>query len=71
MLWVWQVHVSLIEKVIDVTVFDPYYPGEGGHQKQMQDTLELLIFSLLSTPGIHWKALKMLMDSDAPLKSPI
>ena len=61
----------LNRKGYEVTVFDPYYPGEGGSSKANAGHIGASDIFPLSTPGIHWKALKMLMDSDAPLKVPL
>lgn len=61
----------LNQKDYEVTVFDPYYPGEGGSSKANAGHIGASDIFPLSTPGIHWKALKMLMDSDAPLKVPL
>ena len=62
---------ALNRKGYEVTVFDPYYPGEGGSSKTNAGHIGASDIFPLSTPGIHWKALKMLMDSDAPLKVPL
>ncbi len=62
---------ALNRKGYEVTVFDPYYPGEGGSSKANAGHIGASDIFPLSTPGIHWKALKMLMDSDAPLKVPL
>ena len=61
----------LNRKGYEVTVFDPYYPGDGGSSKANAGHIGASDIFPLSTPGIHWKALKMLMDSDAPLKVPL
>ena len=61
----------LNRKGYEVTVFDPYYPGEGGSSKANAGHIGASDIFPLSTPGIHWNALKMLMDSDAPLKVPL
>ena len=61
----------LNRKGYEVTVFDPYFPGEGGSSKANAGHIGASDIFPLSTPGIHWKALKMLMDSDAPLKVPL
>ena len=62
---------ALNRKGYEVTVFDPYYPGEGGSSKANAGHIGASDIFPLSTPGIYWKALKMLMDSDAPLKVPL
>ena len=62
---------ALNRKGYEVTVFDPYYPGEGGSSKTNAGHIGASDIFPLSTPGIHWKALKMLMDPDAPLKVPL
>ncbi len=62
---------ALNRKGYEVTVFDPYYPGEGGSSKANAGHIGASDIFPLSTPGIHWKALKMLTDSDAPLKVPL
>ena len=62
---------ALNRKGYEVTVFDPYYPGEGGSSKANAGHIGASDIFPLSTPGIHWKALKMLLDSDAPLKVPL
>ena len=62
---------ALNRKGYEVTVFDPYYPGEGGSSKANAGHIGASDIFPLSTPGIHWKALKMLLNSDAPLKVPL
>ena len=62
---------ALNRKGFEVTVFDPYFPGEGGSSKANAGHIGASDIFPLSTPGIYWKALKMLMDSDAPLKVPL
>ena len=62
---------ALNRKGYEVTIFDPFYPGEGGSSKANAGHIGASDIFPLSTPGIHWKALKMLMDSDAPLKVPL
>ena len=62
---------ALNRKGYQVTVFDPSHPGEGGSSKANAGHIGASDIFPLSTPGIHWKALKMLMDSDAPLKVPL
>ena len=62
---------ALNRKGYEVTVFDPYYPGEGGSSKANAGHIGASDIFPLSTPGIYCKALKMLMDSDAPLKVPL
>ena len=62
---------TLNRKGYEVTVFDPYFPGEGGSSKANAGHIGASDIFPLSTPGIHWKALKMLLDSDAPLKVPL
>ena len=62
---------ALNRKGYEVNVYDPYYPGEGGSSKANAGHIGASDIFPLSTPGIHWKALKMLMDSDAPLKVPL
>ena len=62
---------ALNRKGFEVTVFDPYFPGEGGSSKANAGHIGASDIFPLSTPGMYWKALKMLMDSDAPLKVPL
>ncbi len=62
---------ALNRKGYQVTVFDPSNPGEGGSSKANAGHIGASDIFPLSTPGIHWKALKMLVDSDAPLKVPL
>ena len=62
---------TLNRKGYQVDVFDPFYPGEGGSSKANAGHIGASDIFPLSMPGIHLKALKMLMDSDAPLKVPL
>ena len=62
---------ALNRKGYQVTVFDASRPGEGGSSKANAGHIGTSDIFPLSTPGIKWKALKMLMDSDAPLKVPL
>ena len=49
---------------------DSSNPGIGGASKANAGHIGASDIFPLSVPGIHFKALKMLMDSDAPLKVP-
>ena len=62
---------ALNRKGYQVSVFDPSKPGEAGSSKANAGHIGASDIFPLSTPGIQWKALKMLMDSDAPLKVPL
>ena len=62
---------TLNQKGYEVTVFDPYFPGEGGSSKANAGHIGASDIFPLSTPVIQWKALNMLLDSDAPLKVPL
>ncbi len=54
-----------------VTVYDPAATGEAGSSRANAGHLGISDMYPLSTPGIHWKALKMLMNHDGALKIPI
>jgi len=55
----------------DVVVFDPHPPGEGGPSFGNASQIGFGDIHPLSTPGIHWTALRMLRDADGPLKIPL
>ena len=60
----------LNQKGYHVSIYDPFNPGIGGASKANAGHIGASDIFPLSVPGIHFKALKMLMDSDAPLKVP-
>ena len=60
----------LSQKGFHVSVYDTSDPGVAGASKANAGHIGSSDIFPLSTPGIQWKALKMLMDSDAPLKIP-
>jgi D-amino-acid dehydrogenase len=62
---------ALIRQGYEVTIFDPSDPGETGSSSANAGHIGASDIHPLSTPGIHWKALRMLMDPDAPLKIPL
>ena len=55
----------------EVTVYDPDPPGEGGPSRANAGHVAASDIHPLSTPGIQWKALKMLTNPNAPLKIPV
>ena len=59
---------ALNQKGYHVSIYDPSNPGIGGASKANAGHIGASDIFPLSVPGIHLKALKMLMDSDAPLK---
>ena len=61
----------LNQKGYHVSIYDPSNPGEGGASKANAGHIGASDIFPLSVPGIHFKALKMLFDSDAPLKVPL
>ena len=61
----------LIQKGFHVSIYDTSDPGVAGASKANAGHIGSSDIFPLSTPGIQWKALKMLMNSDAPLKIPI
>ena len=61
---------ALNQKGYNVSIYDPSNPGIGGASKANAGHIGASDIFPLSVPGIHFKALKMLMDSDAPLKVP-
>ncbi len=62
---------ELIRAGHDVTVFDPCPPGKGGPSFGNASQIAYGDIHPLSTPGIHWTALRMLRDADGPLKIPM
>lgn len=60
----------LSQKGFHVSVYDTSDPGVAGASKANAGHIGSSDIFPLSSPGIQWKALKMLMDSDAPLKIP-
>ena len=61
---------ALMRQGYKVSIFDPSNPGEAGSSSANAGHIGASDIHPLSTPGIHWKALKMLMNSNAPLKIP-
>jgi D-amino-acid dehydrogenase len=59
---------ALMRQGYKVSIFDPSHPGEAGSSMANAGHIGASDIYPLSTPGIHWKAIKMLMDSNAPLK---
>lgn len=62
---------ELSRRGYQVTVYDDHAVGEGGPSRANAGHVVGSDIYPLSTPGIHWKALKMLMNADAPLKIPL
>jgi len=62
---------ELSRRGYQVTVYDDSPVGEGGSSSGNAGHIVGSDVYPLSTPGIHWKALKMLMNADAPLKIPL
>jgi D-amino-acid dehydrogenase len=62
---------ELSRRGYQVTVYDDNAVGEGGPSQANAGHIVGSDIHPLSTPGIHWKALKMLMNADAPLKIPL
>ncbi|MFT5657033.1 MAG: D-amino-acid dehydrogenase [Gammaproteobacteria bacterium] len=62
---------ELSQKGYQVVVYDDHAVGEGGPSKANAGHIAGSDIYPLSTPGIHWKALKMLLNADAPLKIPL
>lgn len=62
---------ELAKKGFEVVVYDPEPPGEAGPSRANAGHVGASDIFPLSTPGIHWKALKMLIDPDGPLKIPM
>jgi D-amino-acid dehydrogenase len=62
---------ELSRRGYQVTVYDDNAVGEGGPSRANAGHVVGSDIHPLSTPGIHWKALKMLMNADAPLKIPL
>jgi D-amino-acid dehydrogenase len=62
---------ELSKRGYQVTVYDDSPVGEGGPSIANAGHVVGSDIYPLSTPGIHWKALKMLMNADAPLKIPL
>jgi D-amino-acid dehydrogenase len=62
---------ALARQGYEVVVFDPAPPGEAGSSRTNAGHVAASDIYPLSTPGIHWKALKMLVNPDGPLKIPL
>ena len=62
---------ALMRQGYKVSIFDPSNPGEAGPSNANAGHIGASDIHPLSTPGIHWKALKMLIDPNAPLKIPL
>jgi len=62
---------ELARKGYQVTIFDPEPPGEAGPSRANAGHIGASDIYPLSAPGIHWKALKMLMSRDGALKIPL
>ncbi|MFT5598643.1 MAG: D-amino-acid dehydrogenase [Chitinophagales bacterium] len=62
---------ELSRRGYQVTVYDDNAVGEGGPSRANAGHIVGSDIHPLSTPGIHRKALRMLMNADAPLKIPL
>jgi D-amino-acid dehydrogenase len=62
---------ALARRGYEVVVYDPESPGEAGSSRANAGHVAASDIHPLSTPGIHWKALKMLINPDGPLKIPL
>jgi D-amino-acid dehydrogenase len=62
---------ELARRGYEVTVYDPEPPGEAGPSRANAGHVAASDIYPLSAPGIHWKALKMLLNRDGPLKIPV
>lgn len=62
---------ALARRGYGVTIFDPEPPGEAGPSRANAGHIAASDIYPLSSPGIHWKALKMLMNQDSALKIPL
>ena len=62
---------ELSRRGFQVTVYDDSPVGEGGPSCANAGHIVGSDIHPLSTPGIHWKAIKMLMNANAPLKIPL
>ena len=62
---------ELTRRGYEVTVYDPSPPGEAGPSRANAGHIAASDIHPLSAPGIHWKALKMLMSRDGALKIPL
>lgn len=62
---------ALAQKGYQVTVYDVEAPGEAGPSRGNAGHIGASDIYPLSSPGIHWKALKMLCNPEGPLKIPI
>ncbi len=62
---------ALARQGYEVVVYDPSPPGEAGPSRANAGHVGASDIHPLSTPGIHWKAMKMLMNPDGPLKIPV
>lgn len=62
---------ALARRGYEVVVYDPAPPGEVGPSRANAGHVAASDIHPLSTPGIHWKALNMLLNPDGPLKIPL
>jgi D-amino-acid dehydrogenase len=62
---------ELARQGYEVVVYDPAPPGEAGPSRANAGHVAASDIYPLSTPGIHWKAMKMLLNRDGPLKIPL
>ena len=62
---------ALVRRGYEVTVYDPEPPGEAGSSRANAGHIAASDIYPLSSPGIHWKALKILMNQDGALKIPL
>jgi D-amino-acid dehydrogenase len=62
---------ELARRGYEVTVYDPAPPGEAGPSRANAGHVAASDIYPLRAPGIHWKALKMLLNRDGPLKIPV
>ena len=62
---------ELARQGYEVVVYDPAPAGEAGPSRANAGHVAASDIYPLSTPGIHWKAMKMLLNRDGPLKIPL
>ncbi len=62
---------ELARRGYEIVVYDPAPPGEAGPSRSNAGHVAASDIHPLSTPGIHWKALKMLINPDGALKIPL
>lgn len=62
---------ALSRQGYEVTVYDSDPPGEAGPSRANAGHIAASDIYPLSAPGIHWKAIKMLLNRDGALKIPL